>query len=62
MSSQTAVRPLSSFYSTNLNPIVRSYDKLATRIAYMLGYPQVNIEAHQNQVYENIAISLEMFT
>ena len=62
MSSQTTVRPLSSFYSTNLNPIVRSYEKLATRIAYTLGYPQVNIEAHQNQVYENIAIALEMFT
>lgn len=59
---QTNTRPLSSFYSTNLNPIVRSYDKLATRIAYTLGYPQVNIEAHQNQVYDNIAIAIEMFT
>ena len=27
-----------------------------------LGYPQVNIEAHQNQVMDNISISLEMFT
>lgn len=58
----TTVKPLSSFYSTNLNPIVDSYDKLATRIAYTLGYPQINIEAHQNQVYENISISIEMFS
>lgn len=62
MSNETTVRPLSSYYSTNLNPIVRSYQKLASRIAYTLGYPQINIEAHQNQVFENIAISLEMFT
>lgn len=55
-------KPLSSFYSTNLNPIVTSYEKLATRIAYTLGYPQINIEAHQNQVFENISIAIEMFT
>lgn len=58
----TRVRELSSFYSTNLNPIVNSYEKLATRIAYTLGYPQVNIEAHQNQVYDNISIAIEMFS
>tara|TARA_Y100000310_G_C20670061_1_gene809762 strand:+ start:777 stop:1817 length:1041 start_codon:yes stop_codon:yes gene_type:complete len=60
--SETAVKPLSSFYSTNLNPIVNSYERLATRIAHTLGYPQINIEAHQNQVYENISIAIEMFT
>ena len=60
--SDTDVKPLSSFYSTNLNPIVDSYERLATRIAYTLGYPQINIEAHQNQVYENVAIAIEMFT
>lgn len=58
----TPVKPLSAFYSTNLSPIVNSYEKLATRIAYTLGYPQVNIEAHQNQVYENISIAIEMFS
>lgn len=58
----TPVKPLSAFYSTNLNPIVNSYEKLATRIAYTLGYPQINIEAHQNQVYENISIAIEMFS
>lgn len=55
-------KPLSAFYSTNLNPVVKSYDRLATRIAYTLGYPQINIEAHQNQVYENISIAVEMFS
>lgn len=55
-------QPLSSYYSTNLNPIVKSYERLATRIAYTLGYPQINIEAHQNQVFENISIAIEMFS
>ena len=58
----TPTKPLSAFYSTNLNPIVNSYEKLATRIAYTLGYPQINIEAHQNQVFENISIAIEMFS
>lgn len=58
----TTTRPVSSFFSTNLNPIVNSYEKLATRIAYTLGYPQVNIETHQNQVYDNISIAIEMFS
>lgn len=61
-SNNTATKPLSSFFSTNLNPIVNSYEKLATRIAYTLGYPQINIEAHQNQVFENISIAIEMFS
>ena len=55
------VKPLSSFYSTNLSPRVTSYDELATRIAYSLGYPLVNIELHTNNIYENISISTEMF-
>ena len=58
----TPTKPLSAFYSTNLNPIVNSYEKLATRIAYTLGYPQINVEAHQNQVFENISIAIEMFS
>lgn len=62
MSESIETKPLSAFYSTNLNPVVKSYDRLATRIAYTLGYPQVNIEAHQNQVYENISIAIEMFS
>jgi len=55
------VKPLSAFYSTNLSPRVDSFDKLATRIAYTLGYPLVNVEVHTNNIYDNIAISCEMF-
>ena len=55
------VKPLSAFYSTSLSPRVTSYDELATRIAYALGYPMVNIEAHVNAVYDNISVACEMY-
>jgi len=55
------VKPLSSFYSTSLSPRVTSFDKLATRVAYALGYPLVNVEAHTNAVYDNISVACEMF-
>jgi hypothetical protein len=58
----TATLSASSFFSTNLSPRIKSFDNLATRIAYALGYPQVNIEAHSNQVYDNISIALEFFS
>jgi hypothetical protein len=58
----TETLPVSSFYSTNLNPRVKTYGTLSTRIAHALGYPHINIEAHQNQVYENISIACEMFS
>lgn len=54
--------PVSNFYSTNLNSRITTFAKLAERIAMTLGYPQINIEAHQNQVMDNISISIEMFT
>ena len=54
--------PESKFFSTNLNSRITSFATLAERIAMTLGYPQVNIEAHQDQVYDNISISIEMFT
>lgn len=50
------------FYSTNLNHYIASYAGLADRIARTLGAPIINIELHQDQVYENIAIALEMFS
>jgi hypothetical protein len=62
MSASTTVNSASGFYSTNLNPRVRTFDKLAKRIAYALGYPQINIEAHADQVYDNIAQACEFFT
>ena len=50
------------YYSTNLNPKIKSANALAERIAMALGYPQINIEVHSNQVLDNIAIACEMFT
>ena len=58
----TEVKSLSSFYSTNLNPQVNSYSRLADRIAHSLGYPLINIDVHRNQLYEYIGIACEMFT
>ena len=58
----TETLPVSSFYSTNLNPRVKTYETLSTRIAHSLGYPHINVEAHQNQVFEMIAIACEMFS
>ena len=53
ITNSVSASPLSGFFSTNLNPRVTSTDKLAERIAMTLGYPQVNIEVHSNQVLDN---------
>ena len=58
----STVAPVSSFYSTNLNNKICSYDRLAQRISRSLGAPLINIEVHQDQLYENIGIASEMFT
>ena len=58
----STVLPVSSFYSTNLNNKICSYDRLAQRISSTLGAPLINIEVHQDQLYENIGIAAEMFT
>ena len=50
------------YYSTNLNSRIKDIDTLTDRIAMSLGYPQINIEAHTQQVYDNIAIACEFFT
>lgn len=50
------------FYSTNLNHRISNVAELAKRIAYSLGWPQVNVEAHAEQVYDNIAQACELFT
>ena len=60
--SGTTSNSVSGFYSTNLNPRVRTFDSLAKRVAMALGYPQINIEAHVDQVYDNISIACEFFT
>ena len=54
--------PPEVFYSTNLNPRVEDIQTLADRIAMSLGYPQINVEAHTRQVYDNIAQATEFFT
>ena len=62
MGACTTTENVSAFYGTNLQNVVTSYDRLADRISYTLGYPLVNIEVHRNQLYEFITISVEMFT
>ncbi len=58
----TATEPLSSFYSTNLNSRIDGYQRLGDRISRSLGAPLVNVEIHQDQLFENIGIAIEMFT
>lgn len=62
ITNSVSAEPLSSFFSTNLNHKINCMDKLAERIAMTLGYPQVNVEVHANQVLDNISIGCEMFT
>lgn len=52
----------SHLYSTYLANSVNSYQRLADRITYSLGYPIVNLELHGNQIYTNISLAIEMFT
>ena len=49
-------------YSTYLANQVTTYQRLADRISYALGWPIVNLELHGNQVYTNIAHSVEFFS
>jgi len=53
---------LSTFYSTALNSKIKSYNDMATRILRFLGAPMVTVQIHQDQVYEAISQSIEMFT
>lgn len=57
-----AIRSLGEFYGTSLASRVSGYDRLSNRITWSLGAPMVNVELHQNQLYENISIAVEMFT
>jgi len=54
--------PVSSFYSTNLQSKMDSYDRLGQRICRALGAPLINIEIHADQLNEFIGIACEMFT
>jgi hypothetical protein len=52
----------SIFYSTNLANKIGSYQALADRICYDLGFPLINLEIHGQQLFTNIARSIEMYS
>ena len=52
----------SHLYSTYLANTVNTYQSLADRVTYALGYPIINLELHGNQIFTNIALAVEMFT
>jgi hypothetical protein len=56
------VTPISAFLSTNLNNKIECYERLGERIKRSLGYPLISLEIHQDQLYENIQIGVEMFS
>ena len=52
----------SHLYSTYLANTVTTYQKLADRITYSLGYPIVNLELHGHQIFTNITLAVELFS
>ena len=58
----SAVTPISAFQSTNLASKIDSFGRLGDRITRSLGAPMVNIEIHQDQLFEFISQACEMFT
>ena len=58
----TTSLPVSSFYSSNLNSIIDSYERVGQRICRILGAPMVNLEIHEDQLNEFISMAAEMFT
>ena len=58
----SAVTPISAFQSTNLTSKIQSFGRLGDRITRSLGAPMINIEIHQDQLFEFISIACEMFT
>ena len=56
------ITPIEAFQSTNLNNKIDSFARLADRIVRAIGAPLVSVEAHQDQIFENIANACEMFS
>lgn len=56
------ITPIEAFQSTNLNNKIDSFSRLADRIVRAIGAPLVAVEAHQDQIFENIALACEMFS
>lgn len=57
-----SITPISAFQTTNLNSRINTFNRLADRIVRALGAPLVQVELHQDQIFENISISVEMYT
>lgn len=56
------VKPVEAYLSTNLNNRNKTFDDLADKIMYQLGYPTITVELHKNQVYSAIQNAIEFFT
>lgn len=56
------ITPVSAFMSTNLNNKMDCFEQVSDRIKRELGWPLVSLEIHQDGVYQNIQIAVEMFT
>jgi hypothetical protein len=56
------ITPISAFMSTNLNNKITCYEQLADRIKRELGWPLVSLEIHQDGIYQNIQVAVEMYT
>jgi len=56
------ITPVSAFQTTNLNNKIDTFNRLADRIVRSLGAPLVQVELHQDQLFENISIAAEMFS
>lgn len=56
------VQPISAFLSTNLSSKIECFQRLGDRILRQLGWPLVTVQIHRDQLYENISMSVEMFT
>jgi hypothetical protein len=57
-----SITPISAFQTTNLNNRINTFNRLADRVVRALGAPLIQVELHQDQVFENISIAIEMFT
>lgn len=57
-----SVFPANYIGGTTLNSQITSYDTLAERVKYQLGYPLVNIEIADKQMYSHITNAIERFT
>lgn len=57
------VTPIGAYMSTDRNSKITSYEKLATRILNVLGYPAVAVtDVHSDNLYQAISMAVEFFT